>query len=57
MYKQIQEVQRIPKKMNPNRPTQRYIIIEMTNIKLKDRILKATRERHLVIYNIAAITV
>ena len=31
--------------MNPNRPTLRHIIIKMTNVKDKERILKAAREK------------
>ena len=44
---QVQELQRIPKKMNPKRPMPRYIIIKM-NVRAKDkeRILTGVRERH-----------
>ena len=45
---QVQEVQRIPNKMNPNRPTPRHIIIKMA--KDKERILKAAGEKQRVIY-------
>ena len=44
---QIQEAQRVQIKMNPKRPTPRYIIIKMPNIKDKERILKAARERQV----------
>ena len=47
---QIQEVQRVPNKMNPKRPTPRHIIIKVTKVKDKDRILKAVRERELITY-------
>ena len=40
----IQEAQRAPNKLNPNRPTPRHIIIKMTKVKDKERILKAARE-------------
>ena len=30
---QIQEAQRVPNKMNPNRPTPRHIIIKMAKVK------------------------
>ena len=40
---QIQEAQGVPDKMNPNRPTPRYIIIKMA--KVKERILKSAREK------------
>ena len=36
-----QEAQRVPNKLNPNRPTPRHTIIKMA--KFKERILKATR--------------
>ena len=47
---QIQEAQRVPNKMNPKRPTLRYIIIKMPEIKDKEEILKAAREKQLVTY-------
>ena len=34
--------------MNPKRPTQRDIIIKMLNVKDKERILRAAREKQLV---------
>ena len=45
---QVQEAQRVPNKINPNRPTPRYIIIKMA--KVKQRILKAAREKQRVTY-------
>ena len=36
--------------MNLKRPTRRYIIIKMPNIKDKERILKASREKQIVTY-------
>ena len=42
---QVQEVQRVLNKMNPRRPTPRYIIIKMPKVKDKERILKAAREK------------
>ena len=44
----IQEAQRAPNKLNPNRPTPRHIIIKMA--KVKERILKAARETQSVNY-------
>ena len=35
---QVQEAQRVPNKMNPNRPTPRHIIIKMAKVKDKVRI-------------------
>ena len=37
----------VPNKINPNRPTPRHIIIKMTKIKDKERILKAAREKRV----------
>ena len=41
----VQEVQRAPNYMNPKIVTSRYIIIKKTQVKDKDRILKASRKR------------
>ena len=40
---QVQEAQRVPGRINPRRHTPRYIIIKLK--KIKDKILKATREK------------
>ena len=42
---QIQEAQRVPYKINPRRNTQRRILITLTKIKDKEKILKAAREK------------
>ena len=42
---QIQEVQRVPYKINPRRNTPRHILIKLTKIKDKEKILKAAREK------------
>ena len=44
----FQEVQRVPKKLEPRKHTPRHIIIILPKIKYKDRILKATREKETV---------
>ena len=44
----IQETQRAPNKLNPNRTTLRHIIIKMEKVKV--RILKAAREKQSVNY-------
>ena len=36
----IQETQRAPNKLKPNRPTPRHIIIKMAKVNDKERILK-----------------
>jgi len=38
----VQEVQRVPGRINPRRSTPRHIAIKWTKIKDKDKILKAT---------------
>uniref|UniRef100_A0A671DN93 L1 transposable element RRM domain-containing protein n=1 Tax=Rhinolophus ferrumequinum TaxID=59479 RepID=A0A671DN93_RHIFE len=47
---QVQEVQRVPTRINPNRSTPRHIIVKMAKLKDKERILKAARERQRVTY-------
>ena len=42
---QIQEAQRVPYKINPRRNTPRHILIKLTKIKDKEKILKAAREK------------
>ena len=42
---QVQEAQRVPKKLDPRRNTPRHIIITLPKIKDKERILKAARGR------------
>ena len=43
-FQEFQEAQRVPKKLDPGRNTQRHIIIKLPKIKDKERILKAARE-------------
>ena len=40
---QVQEAQRVPGRINPRRNTPRHIVIKLTKMKDKDKILKATR--------------
>ena len=47
---QVQEVQRVPYRINPRRNTPRHILIKLTKIKHKERILKAAREKQQVTY-------
>ena len=47
---QIQEVQRVPYRINPKRNTPRHILIKQTKTKHKERILKAAREKQQVTY-------
>ena len=47
---QIQEAQRVPYKINPRRNTPRHILIKLTKIKDKEKILKAARKKKEVTY-------
>ena len=47
---QVQEAQRVPKKLDQNRATPRHIIIKLPKVKDKERILKAAREKETVTY-------
>uniref|UniRef100_A0A8D1CLY0 L1 transposable element RRM domain-containing protein n=1 Tax=Sus scrofa TaxID=9823 RepID=A0A8D1CLY0_PIG len=47
---QIQEAQRVPYKISPRRNTPRHILIKLTKIKDKEKILKAAREKKKVTY-------
>ena len=44
-FQQVQEAQRVPKKLDSKRNTPRHIIIKLPKIKDKERILKAAREK------------
>ena len=46
----IQEAQRVPKKLDPRSNTPRHIIITLATIKNKERILEAAREKETVTY-------
>ena len=47
---QVQEAQRGPGRINPRRNTPRHIVIKLTKIKDKDKMLKATREKGQIIF-------
>ena len=47
---QVQEAQRVPNKLGPKRTTPRHILIKMSKVKDKERILKAAREKQRGIY-------
>ena len=47
---QIQEAQSIPYRINPRRNTPRHILIKLTKIKFKEKILKAAREKQKITY-------
>ena len=47
---QVQETQRVPYRINPRRNTPKNILIKLTKIKLKEKILKAAREKQKITY-------
>ena len=49
-FQEVQEAQRVPKKLNPRKHTPRHIIIKLPKMKDKERILKAARENETVPY-------
>ena len=50
LHMQVPEAQRVPKKLEPRRNIPRYIIIKLSKIKNKERILNAAREKETVTY-------
>ena len=49
-FQEVQEAQRVPKKLDPRRNTGRHVIITLPKIKDKERILEAAREKERVTY-------
>ena len=49
-FQEVQEAQRVPKKLDPRRNTPRHIIIKLLKIKDKERISKAAREKDTFTY-------
>ena len=49
-FQEVQEAQRVPKKLDLKRNTPRHIIIKLSKIKDKERILKAARGKETVTY-------
>ena len=47
---QVQEVQRVPGRIKPRRNMLRHIVIKLTKIKYKEKLLKATREKRQITY-------
>ena len=47
---QVQEAQKVPKKLDPKRTTPRHIIIKMPKVKDTDRILKAAGQKQRITY-------
>ena len=49
-FQEVQEAQRVPKKLDPRRNTPRHIIITLPKIRQKERMLEAARENDTVTY-------
>ena len=45
MDTQVLEAQRVQSKMDPRRPMPRHIIVKMSKVKNKEKILKALKEK------------
>ena len=49
-FQEVQEPQKVPKKLDPRRNTPRHILITLPKIKDKERLLEAAREKETVTY-------
>ena len=49
-FQEVQEAQRVPKKLDPKRNTPRHIIIKLPKMKEKERILKAARREERITF-------
>ena len=47
---EVQEIQRVPNRINPRQNTPRHILIKLMKIKHKEQILKASREKQQIIH-------
>ena len=47
---QVQEAQRVPYRINPRRNTPRHILIKLSKIKYREKMLKASREKQQITY-------
>ena len=52
---QVQEVQRVPYRINPRRNMPRHILIKLAKIKDKEKLFKAAREKRQITYKGAPI--
>ena len=53
-FQEVQEAQRVPKKLDPGRNTPRHILIKLPKIKDRERILKAGRQKETVPIRLSA---
>ena len=49
-FQEVQEAQRVPKKLDPRKHTSRHIITTLAKIKNKERILKAATGKETITY-------
>ena len=49
-FQEVQDAQRVPKKLDPRKHTPRHIVITLPQMKDKERIFKAAREKEAVTY-------
>ena len=49
-FQEVQEAQRVPKKLDSRKRTPSHIIITLLKIKNKERMLKAEREKETITY-------
>ena len=47
---QVQEMQRVPYRINPRKNTPRHILIKLSKLKYKEKILKVAREKQQITY-------
>ena len=47
---QVQEEHRVPYRINPRKNTPRHILIKLTKMKFKEKVLKAARENQKITY-------
>ena len=47
---QVQEAQTVPYRKNPRRNTPRHMLIKLSKLKYKEKILKAAREKQQITY-------
>ena len=52
----VQEVQRVPYRINPRRNTSRHIVIKLAKVKDKEKLLKAAREKRKTKYKETSIS-
>ena len=52
---QVQEIQRVSNRLNPRQNTPRHILIKLTKINHKEKILKAAREKQHITHKVIPI--